>query len=150
MLVPYRKRSNFPTLDADFNRLFSSFGFPNVCFEPSSAEESSTAAWTPAVDIKEEASKILVTADVPGVDPSEIELTVEDGYLTIKGERIEESAEEREGFKRIERSRGSFLRRLALPDSVDIEGISAKGKNGVLEISIPKQESKKAVKISVS
>lgn len=150
MLVPYRKRSNFPSLDSDFNRLFQSLGFPNIGLELANPDEGSTAAWTPAVDIKEEQGKLVVTADVPGVDPAEIELTVEDGYLTIKGERIEESAEEREGFKRIERSRGTFLRRLVLPDSVDIENISAKGKNGVLEISIPKQESKKALKIEVN
>lgn len=150
MLVPYRKRAGFPSVDSDFNRLFQTFGFPNLPFELSNGESDSTAAWTPAVDIKEEDSRLLVIADVPGVDPSEIELTVEDGYLTIKGERSLDSEEEKDGFKRVERSRGTFLRRFALPDCVDLDAISAQGKHGVLEVSIPKKESTKARKIKVS
>ena len=106
--------------------------------------------WRPAVDIKEESDRFLILADLPGVDPKEIEITMEDGALSIKGERASEKQEEREGFKRVERVRGTFYRRFSLPDTADAENIEARGKDGVLEISVPKQEKLKPRKISVS
>lgn len=98
-----------------------------------------TSQWTPRVDIKEEANRFLILADVPGVDPSQIEVNMEKGILSIKGERKEESRSEGENFTRVERSRGLFYRRFALPDSADPEKITAAGKHGVLEIAIPKK-----------
>lgn len=110
---------------------------------------ASTSDWVPAVDIKEDAECFVITADIPGVDPKDIELHAENGMLTIKGERDVEKKEEREGYKRIERSHGSFFRRFTLPDTADTDKIAAKGKNGVLEIRIPKQEKLQPRKISV-
>lgn len=98
-----------------------------------------TAQWTPRVDIKEEAERFVIYADLPGIDPQDIELQMDKGILSIKGERKNESAAENERYSRIERRYGSFHRRFALPDSADAEGIAATGKNGVLEISIPKK-----------
>jgi len=95
-------------------------------------------AWTPSVDIQEEAQRYVIHADVPGVDPKDIEISMEDGVLTLSGERETEIREEKEGWKRVERHTGRFLRRFALPEGTDAEGISAKGSNGVLEIIIPK------------
>ena len=98
-----------------------------------------TSQWTPRVDIKEEDSRFVIFADIPGVDPKDIEITMEKGILSIKGERKSESTEQNGKLTRTERSHGLFYRRFALPDSANAEGINAVGKNGVLEISIPKR-----------
>lgn len=109
--------------------------------EPNDTDQSNvvTSQWTPRVDIKEETNRFVILADVPGVDPKNIEVHMEKGILTIKGERQSETKEESERFTRVERSRGVFYRRFALPDSADAEGVSATGKHGVLEITIPKR-----------
>lgn len=108
-----------------------------------------TAAWAPAVDIKEEADKFIVHADVPGVDPKDIEVTLENGVLTISGSREEEKKEEREGYSRVERMSGKFFRRFMLPESVNEDKVTAKTDKGVLRITIPKSEKQKARRISV-
>jgi HSP20 family protein len=96
--------------------------------------------WAPAVDIKEEDKRFLIQADIPGVDPEDIEVQMENGVLTISGKRQAEHEDEKEGYKRIERSFGSFVRRFTLPESADPENIKAKSKNGALEIVVEKRE----------
>jgi len=115
------------------------------------AEGSSmaTSDWVPAVDIKEEDNDFVIVADIPGVDPKDIEVHMDNGVLTIKGEKESEKKEEREGYKRVERSYGSFYRRFGLPDTADPEKISAKSNHGVLEVRIGKQEKVQPRKISV-
>lgn len=98
-----------------------------------------TAEWQPRVDIKEEANRFVIYADLPGIDPQDIEVSMDNGILSIRGERKSEATEETERFSRIERRYGSFHRRFALPDSADPERISAHGRNGVLQIVIPKK-----------
>ncbi len=110
---------------------------------------AATAEWVPAVDIKEEQNRFVVFADIPGVDPKDIEITMDTGVLILRGERKHESVEEREGFKRVERARGTFYRRFMLPDTADVENISARGNNGVLEIVIPKQERAQPRRVTV-
>ncbi|PLX62628.1 Hsp20/alpha crystallin family protein [Sedimenticola selenatireducens] len=105
--------------------------------------------WTPAIDIKEEEDRYVLHADIPGVEPEKIELTMEDGMLTIKGEKRHEVTENKEGYKRVERSYGSFYRRFSLPDNTDPELIKASGKDGVLEVIIPKVEAKRSKKIDI-
>ena len=112
-------------------------------------ETAAVSAWTPNVDIKEEAERYVIHADVPGVDPKDIEVTLEDGVLTLSGERKSESRTEEDGWRRVERVSGQFLRRFTLPETVDAEGVSAKGANGVLEIVIPKQAKVQPKKIEV-
>ncbi len=114
-------------------------------------EDSSvvTSSWRPAVDIREEADRFVIIADVPGVDPKNIDVSMDQGVLSIKGERAQEKEEEREGYRRIERSRGTFYRRFSLPDSADAEKISAKSAHGVLELTIPKREVVKPRRIDV-
>lgn len=122
-------------------------------FEGRPDEENSnvvTSDWVPAVDIKEEPERFVIHADIPGVDPKDIEVHMENGVLSIKGERETESREEREGYKRVERSRGTFYRRFSLPDTADAEKINAQSKNGVLEITIPKHEKLQPRRISVA
>lgn len=107
--------------------------------EDADASSVVTSQWMPRVDIKEEPERFLIQADLPGVDPNEIEVQMDKGILSIKGERRTESVTEGDRFSRIERAHGVFYRRFALPDSANPEGITATGKHGVLEISIPKR-----------
>lgn len=133
-----------------FNERFTNL-FGNAL--PALTDEDSnvvTSSWMPPVDIKEEQDRFLIKADVPGVDSKDIDVTMERGMLTIKGTRSSEVEEERENYKRVERSQGSFYRRFGLPDSADGENISAKCADGVLEITIPKHEVEKARKIKVN
>jgi HSP20 family protein len=109
-----------------------------------------TSQWTPRVDIKEEAQRFVILADIPGVDPKDIEVHMEKGILTIKGERSSEVKEDGQTFTRVERSRGVFYRRFALPDSANPEGISATGRHGVLEIAIPKRPETTARRIQIN
>ncbi len=95
--------------------------------------------WVPAVDIKEEDNRFVLRADVPGVDPKDIEITMEDGVLTVRGERTSETKEGTDGFRRVERVSGRFYRRFTMPDTADAEAITARSLNGVLEVAIPKQ-----------
>ncbi|WP_342147277.1 Hsp20/alpha crystallin family protein [Rickettsiella endosymbiont of Aleochara curtula] len=123
-------------------------------FDPShqSVEDSSmveTSHWAPAVDIKEEPNRFMLFADIPGVDPKDIEISMENGILTIKGERVETHSEESQGYTRVERSKGSFYRRFALPDTADADKITAEGKHGVLRIIIPKRDKASVKKIRV-
>jgi HSP20 family protein len=106
-----------------------------------SVDESRSAVveWVPAVDIKEEETQFVLRADLPGVEPKDIEITMEKGLLTIRGRRDSEAREEQNGFRRVERVTGGFFRRFTLPDTADSQSIKAKHVNGVLEVSIPKQ-----------
>lgn len=108
--------------------------------------------WTPSVDIVEEAGRFVVYADIPGVDPENVEMTVEDNTLSIKGEResVKTDKAEDDSYKRVERFRGTFSRRFTLPDTADVDKISASGKNGVLEIVIPKKAAVQARRITVT
>ncbi|NII10512.1 Hsp20/alpha crystallin family protein [Oleiagrimonas sp. C23AA] len=98
-----------------------------------------TSQWAPRVDIREEDSRFVIFADIPGVNPADIEVNMDKGILSIKGERQNEVKEGEGNFTRVERSHGAFYRRFALPDSADAEGITASGRHGVLEIVIPKR-----------
>lgn len=111
---------------------------------------SATAEWVPAVDIKEGPDKFVLQADLPGVKPEEIDISMENGVLTIKGEKKTEAKTEKEGYKRVERTYGSFYRRFSLPDTANPDAISAVCKQGVLEIVIPKRESVQPKKINVT
>lgn len=114
-------------------------------------DESSvvTSQWAPLVDIKEEAERFVIHADLPGIDPADVEILMDKGILTIKGERSSESSEQGERYSRVERRYGSFHRRFALPDSADPDGIAASGRNGVLTITIPKRPETKPRRIQV-
>jgi HSP20 family protein len=104
--------------------------------------------WTPHVDITECEDSFRVVADIPGVKPEEIEISLHNGVLTIRGERKTDSETEEENFRRRERTRGTFVRQFNLPDSADQETVSAKSNHGVLEVTIPK--AKKASPISIT
>ncbi|MEI6092859.1 MAG: Hsp20/alpha crystallin family protein [bacterium] len=104
--------------------------------------------WAPAVDIVDKGEKYLIKADLPGVDEKDISLEVQDGVLTIKGERKNEHEEEFDNVYRSERSYGSFLRSFNLSD-IKEENIKAEYKNGILTVELPKAEEKKAKRIEI-
>ena len=106
--------------------------------------------WEPAVDIREEADRYVILADVPGVEGKDIEIQTEKGMLSIKGTRAPMAADERDLYKRAERSRGTFVRRFALPEAADTEHITARSQSGVLEVVIPKAQAVQPHKIVVS
>lgn len=109
-----------------------------------------TSQWAPRVDIREEDKRFVILADVPGIDPAQIEVSMDKGILTIKGERKDEPAEQGGKYTRMERARGVFHRRFALPDSADAEGITATGRHGVLEIAIPKRAESAPRRIAIN
>lgn len=128
----------------DFDRLLHSL-FPR--FEEDETETGYD--WTPAVDIKEENHSYIIHADVPGIKPEDIDVSLEEGVLTIRGERKFENEEEKEGYKRIERMRGTFFRRFNLPDTADQDKVKARCKDGVLEVTIEKQDKVLPKKITI-
>ncbi|KPK60447.1 MAG: heat-shock protein Hsp20 [Gammaproteobacteria bacterium SG8_31] len=133
MLVRYDPWSLVNRLQGDLDRLAGQS--PRFLDDDTAG---ATTDWVPAVDIKEEDARFLIEADVPGVRPDDIEITMENGVLTLRGKRASESRTERDGYRRVERVTGRFFRRFTLPDTADAEAIEAKFNNGVLEVSIPK------------
>jgi HSP20 family protein len=109
-----------------------------------------SVSWVPRVDVYEEPERFVVLADIPGVESKDINITAENGVLTIRGERrLEKKASDKNGYERVERASGSFLRRFTLPETANTETITAKQTNGVLEVSIPKQPQLQPRRISV-
>lgn len=141
-LIRYQPWGLMRSLQDDIDRLFESR-------IPSDDTVSSTASWTPPVDIREEEERFVIHADIPGVAPEDIEVTMENGILTISGSREEANRTEKEGYRRVERLTGRFFRRFTLPDTADAEAITAKSHSGVLEVIIPKQAKVMPRKISV-
>jgi len=115
----------------------------------SEAADRGSVSWIPRVDVHEEAARFVVTADLPGVEGKDIEITADEGVLTIKGERRSETKASKDGFERVERASGTFLRRFTLPESADAGAIKASHTNGVLEVVIPKRPQAQPRRIEV-
>ena len=114
------------------------------------AGNSDGAWWIPQVDVHEEPERFAVLVDVPGVEPKDIEITAEKGVLTVRGERHSRTQEESGAYRHLERRSGKFLRRFTLPDSANLDAISAKHTQGVLEVTIPKQAKLQPRRIEVA
>jgi HSP20 family protein len=114
--------------------------------------EPGSRPWTPAVDIYETENELVLKADLPDVDMNDIEIKIENGTLSLRGERKFEKNENQKGFHRIERSYGTFVRYFTLADTVDTEHVQAGLKNGVLTITLPKKEvaKPKTIKVQVN
>ncbi len=147
-LVRYEPYNLFNRFQREINRLGLFDPFVNE-LEDDDNSNIVVSHWRPAVDIKEEDNRFVIRADIPGVDPKDIEITMDQGVLTIKGERSSDKEEESRSYKRVERSRGTFYRRFALPDTADADKIEATGKDGVLEIVLPKLEKVQPRRITV-
>ncbi len=142
----YKPWNQFDQLRNELSQFFNTGRDLDV---ESAASNVVTSDWVPAVDIKETKNEFILHADIPGVDPKDIDVHMEDGLLTIKGQRETEKTDEKDGYTRVERSYGSFYRRFSMPDTADADKINAKASNGVLKITIPKQEKALARKIKV-
>jgi HSP20 family protein len=132
-------------LSDDLDQLFGQFGFGRF------AIPNAVATWSPQIETFQRNGKLIVRADLPGLDKDSVDVEVNDGVLTISGERKEEHEEDRDGYYRSERSYGQFYRAIPLPEGVDEERCDATFKDGVLEISFdaPKPEQRKARKVQV-
>ena len=105
--------------------------------------------WSPSVDIYETENELVLKADVPDVDPKNIDVRVENQTLTVSGERKFEAENTGKGYHRIERSYGSFVRSFAIPNTFDTEKINADFKNGVLSVTLPKKDAAKPRQVKV-
>jgi HSP20 family protein len=145
--MPVVKYSPFSTEVEDFPtglRLFQD-SLSRLFSEPASRP------WTPAVDILETENELILKADIPDVDPNKVGIQLENGTLTLKGERkFEQHQNGKGGFHRIERSYGSFVRAFSLPDTIEGEKVKADYKNGVLTITLPKKEVAKPKTINIA
>ncbi len=124
------------TVMRDFDRLFTESSLPRN-------------KWMPRVDVMDQESELVVRTEVPGVDPESIDVTVESGTLTISGSRRFSSEETKDNYHRKEIFEGSFERTVLLPEGIDPEAVTAASKDGILEISIPKQPEVLPHKITV-
>ncbi|MFV9988919.1 MAG: Hsp20/alpha crystallin family protein [Coxiella endosymbiont of Dermacentor nuttalli] len=138
-------RSLLSHLQQDINHLFEPFGWSTE----NELWDAFLTEWSPRIDIKDMDNHYAIRADIPGVNPKEIEISMENNVLTIKGEKETKTEEKKEDFLRVERSKGTFMRRFSLPESVNPEKIKAKSKHGVLEITIPKVERPGSQKIRI-
>ncbi len=139
---PFADTEEFPTglrvFQDTINRLMS--------------DQAVSRPWAPAVDILETENELILKADVPGVDLKDIDIQLENGTLTLRGERKSERTENNKGFHRLERSYGSFARYFTVPDTVDAEHVRADFHNGVLSVTLPKKEiaKPKTIKVQVN
>jgi len=141
-LDPFR---DMVTLREKMDRLFED----SIIKGRGKEEELTVTAWTPSVDIYETEDNLVIKAEIPGVDKKDVSIEVKDNTLKISGERKLEKDIKDENYHRLECSYGSFRRIFALPTSVDQEKISAKFKNGICEIILPKREEKKPKQIEI-
>ncbi len=143
-LIRYEPAGLVSQLQDEINRAFTAL---------SGADGSVATSWVPAVDIAEHADRFELRVDLPGVEPEKVEITLEDGVLSISGERDSEAPRTDDGAEvrtRAERGHGRFFRRFVLPETVDGERVQASGRNGVLAITIPKQAKALPRRIKVS
>jgi len=145
-IVRWEPLRELTSLQSEMNRLF------NTVFDAPSGTASGPVLrrWVPAMDLVESGDHFVLRADLPGMSEEDIQIELEDGTLTVSGERKDEHEERQEGFHRLERSFGAFSRSLTLPKGVDADAVSAKFDRGVLEIRIPKPEERKPRRISIA
>ena len=137
-------RTNPYSLLDEFNRLLYPLHLEN------DKSKGAMSEWQPSVDIKETPSEFVLLADLPGVKPENIEVSMENNVLSLKGTRHSSLEEIGENWSRTERVQGSFFRQFTLPESADSENIKAKSKHGVLELTIPKLEKPKSKLIQIN
>jgi HSP20 family protein len=147
-LIPYVRRSEIPSrLWPETSHFFDEF-FNDFPFSDSIVQNGEN--WMPAVDVLEKEGNLILRADLPGMTEKEIDLKLEGGTLTLKGERKIEDEDKNISYHRVESFHGSFTRVFRLPETVDCEKIKADFKNGVLTVTIPQKPEVKPREISVS
>jgi len=146
-IVRWEPFRDLMTTQRDFDRLL------REAFSPALAEgEVSTRTWAPPVDIFENGDSLVLKAELPGINPDDVEIRVEDSTLYLKGERKFEKEVKEQNYHRVERTYGTFTRTFTLPNSVDADKVAASYKDGVLTLTMPKKEEAKpkTIKINVS
>jgi HSP20 family protein len=142
-LVPWKPFDELTTFRREMDRLWERF------FSERPGLDMLEKAWEPALDISETKSDIVVKAELPGIDPKEIDISLTGDTLTIRGEKQQEKEEKEENYYRIERSYGIFSRTIKLPVSVQNDKIKASYQHGVLKITLPKSEEAKQKQIKI-
>jgi len=147
--TPFRSGLNdVAVLQNRLNSIFNDFARPATDF-PAASESLAAGNFVPAVDIYEDAQKLVLKLEVPGIPTEALDIRVEGRTLTVKGERKFENEEKEENFHRIERRFGSFVRSFTLPNTVDVEHVEAQSNDGVLSISLAKKPEAKPKQIEV-
>ncbi|MDX2033224.1 MAG: Hsp20/alpha crystallin family protein [Blastocatellia bacterium] len=136
--------SEFKAVQQDFGRLFGG-AFPRMF----TGEEVLSGNWSPRVDIFEDENSIVLEADLPGIKAEDFKLSIENFKLTLSGERKFDKGAASENWHRVERSYGSFTRTFSLPSTVNVDGVKADLRDGVLQVTLPKREEVKARQIQV-
>ena len=139
--------SDVAVLQNRLNSIFHDFDRPQTAGE---SESLSAGSFVPAVDIYEDAQKLALTFEVPGIKPEDVEVRMENNMLTVRGERSIATEAKEENFRRIERRFGSFVRSFTLPQTVDTEQVNAHAENGVLVIELPKKAAAQPKQIRVA
>lgn len=147
-LTRWEPSSDMNTLTSRMDRLFDEMMGRGV---RRSLEDSSSlrGSWVPAIDVREKGDAIEISADLPGLKPEDVEVTVDNGLLSIRGERRLDEAKEGESWHRVERAYGVFERTFSLPSSVDATKIEARFKNGEMRLLLPKREESKPRSVQV-
>jgi HSP20 family protein len=146
-IVRFEPFRDLVTIQDRMNRLFSE------AFRGTRAGDEDWGlggSWAPAVDILEQDGNIVLKAELPGVDPKDVEVRVENNTLTLRGERRFDNETKRENYHRVERSYGTFTRSFSLPNVVDTEKIKAEYRDGVLNVTLPTKEEAKPKQISIN
>jgi HSP20 family protein len=144
-LVPFRPFRELESFRNEMDRLWDTF------FEgkPRRRKAGEDGEWFPSLDVSETKSDIVVKVELPGMDPKDVDISLSDGLLTIKGERKYEKEEKEEDYHFIERSFGTFARMVRLPKEVKRDKISASYKNGILKVILPKSEEARTKEIKI-
>ena len=146
-IVRWEPLRDLMTAQREFDRLF------REAFSPATGGgEVSTRTWAPPVDIYEDGENLVLKAELPGINPDDVEVRVEDNTLYLKGERKFEKEVKEENYHRVERAYGNFARTFSLPNTIDSDKVAANYKDGVLTLTMPKREEAKpkSIKITVN
>lgn len=143
-LIRWRPRRYVPAVSPDIDRVFD--GLMRNWVRPGSLSEG---GWNPSIDVSEKDGEIVVSAEVPGIDPKDIDISIDDNRLVISGEKSQEDEERGKNYYRVERSYGSFSRSFSLPSNADVENIKASSRDGVLSVRIPKREDDESKRVEI-
>lgn len=141
----HHRHHHHPSVPQDMASLFASLLGPQL-----NSSSPVAAPWVPRVDVHENAQSFFIKAELPGLEPKDIDVSLDEGILVVKGQRQQASLAEGETASRVERQYGEFHRRFSLPDTAHAEGITATNRHGVLEIVIPKKERAQPRRIEVT
>lgn len=145
-LIRWEPARELRSAQTDINRLFNTLFATPVTV----AQNSTVRRWIPAMDLLENEHNYVLRADLPGVSEDDLKVEFQDNVLTVSGKRSSEHEERREGFHRIERSAGSFSRRLKLPEGIDPQAVTATFDRGVLEIHVPKPQAQQPQRVEIA